>query len=112
MSVANALTVSPRVRHYAVVILVFGLTGSLFVAVLALAVAVLSRVLLNGLLGMDGSLWAGGWGYRAAYLALIPPSYSVMLVAIGTLFGKHHYFRRRALRVWGWLPGLRRFKTH
>ena len=102
MSVANALTVSPRVRHYAVVILVFGLTGS--------AAAVLSRVLLNGLFGMDGSLWAGGWGYRAAYLALIPPSYSVMLVAIGTLFGKHHYFRRRALRVWGWLPGLRRFR--
>ena len=102
MSLNPTLTVSPQVRHYAVVILVFGLTGS--------AAAVLSKLLLNGLFGMDGNLWAGPWGYRAAYLALIPPSYSVMLVAIGTLLGKHHYFRRRALRVWGWLPGLRRFR--
>lgn len=102
MSLSPTLSVSPQVRHYALVILVFGLTGS--------AAAALSRLLLNGLSGMDGSLWSGGGGYRAAYLALIPPSYSVMLVAIGTLFGKHHYFRRRALRVWGWLPGLRRFR--
>ncbi len=98
--------ISQEVRHYAIVILVFGLTGSIVVA--------LSRFLLNGLLGLDGSLWAGPWSYRIAYLLLIPPSYSVTLVLVGTLFGKHEYFKRRVLRMWGrllpigWWEGARR----
>jgi hypothetical protein len=75
------------------VIVVFGITGSIAVG--------LSRLLLNNLLGLDGSLWSGPWGYRAAYLALIPPSYSLTLVAVGTVFGKREYFLRRAMRVWG-----------
>jgi len=89
---------SRHARHYLIVVVVFGITG--FIAV------VISRLLLTDLLGLEGSLWAGPWGYRATYLALIPPSYSLTLVAVGTLFGKREYFSRRALRVWRFPLGL------
>ena len=83
----------PRLRHYGVVFVVFGVTGMLAVLI--------SRLLLNVLLGMEGSLWSGPWTYRLAYLALIPPAYSTTLVIVGTLFGKRDYFQRRVLHVWG-----------
>ena len=92
--------ISQDVRHYVTIILVFGITGS--VAVVA------SRLLLNEAFGMDGSLWAGPWSYRAVYLLLIPPSYSVTLVVVGSLFGMREYFARRVLRMWGRLLPLKR----
>ena len=61
----------------------------------------LSRLLLKEVLGLEGSFWGGPWSYRATYLLLIPPSYSVMLVAVGTLFGKRQFFTKRVLRMWG-----------
>ena len=91
-----------RTLHYAVVFVVFGITGALAV--------LFSRLMLNGLLGLDGSLWSGPWSYRLVYVLLVPPTYSVTLVAVGTLFGKHAYFKRRVLLLWGRLlpAGLRR----
>lgn len=85
--------ISSQARHYLIVIVVFGITGSIAVA--------LSKLVMNDLLGLEGSLWGGPWSYRGAYLALIPLSYSLTLVAVGTLFGKREYFSRRAMRVWG-----------
>jgi hypothetical protein len=86
-------------RHYVVIIVVFGITGSIAVA--------LSRVLLDGVIGLDGSLWAGPWSYRVTYLLLIPPSYSATLVLVGRLFGKREFFTRRVLRMWGFLLPFR-----
>jgi hypothetical protein len=85
--------VSSEARHYLLVLVVFGITGSIAVF--------LSKLVLSNLLGLDGSLWAGPWSFRVAYLLLIPPSYSVTLVAVGTLFGKREYFTRRVMRIWG-----------
>ena len=85
--------VPPKAKHYAIVFVVFGITGTL--------AALFSRLLLNTILDMDGSLWSGPWTYRLAYLALIPPSYSILLLGVGTLFGKHAYFKKRVLRIWG-----------
>ena len=90
--------ISSHARHYLTVVVVFGIAGSIAV--------VINRLLLTDLLGLEGSLWAGPWRYRAAYLALIPPSYSLTLVAVGTLVGKREYFSRRALRVWSLPLGL------
>ena len=48
---------------------------------------------------------------RRCYVALITPSYSVLLVVTGTVFGKGAYFRMRVRRIWGrvlpvpWLRG-------
>ena len=89
--------------HYPVVLLVFAVNGSL--------TAYLGHVLLNDGIGIEGSLWAGPWGYRAVHLALIPPLYSALLLLTSMAFGKGAYFRTRVRRTWGrvlpvpWLRG-------
>jgi hypothetical protein len=90
-------SISTEARHYLVVLIVFAITGSIAVF--------LSKLILSSALGLEGSLWSGPWSFRVAYLLLIPPSYSVTLVAVGTLFGKRAYFTRRVMRIWG--PSLR-----
>jgi hypothetical protein len=81
-----------RWSHYAVVLLVFSVTG--------LISALFSRVLLSGVFDLEGNLWSGPWSYRATYLLVIPPSYSLTLVAVGSMFGKHDYFKRRVIGMW------------
>lgn len=84
--------------HWVLVIVVFSVTGSLSV--------MLSRLVLKDLLGLQGSFWGGPWSYRLVYLLLIPPAYSAMLAAIGTLVGKGPYFRGRVVKMWRrMLPG-------
>ena len=85
--------------HYPVVMLVFAINGSL--------AAFLGQRLLNDVVGVDGSLWSGPWGFRFAYVALITPLYSALLMATGALFGKGAYFRRRVRRVWGLILPIR-----
>lgn len=79
--------------QWLIVIAVFCIAGT--------ATALFSRFLLKGMLHLEGNIWSGPWSYRIAYLLLIPPFYSVTLLGIGTLFGKHTYFKRRVLRIWG-----------
>jgi hypothetical protein len=86
-------SISTEARHYLVVLIVFAITG--------LIAVFLSKLILSCALGLEGSLWSGPWSFRVAYLLLIPPSYSVTLVAVGTLFGKRAYFTRRVMRIWG-----------
>jgi hypothetical protein len=81
-----------QIRHYLVVGIVFAITGTL--------AATLSRLLLKEVLGLEGSLGGGPWSYQGMYLLLIPPSYSIMLMAVGTLFGKREYFTQRVIRMW------------
>ena len=64
---------------------------------------VFSQFLLKGVMNLEGDIWSGPWSYRIAYLLLITPSYSLILVAVGTLLGKHSYFKQRVLRTWGYL---------
>ena len=79
--------------HLAIVVAVFSITGFLS--------ALFSGFLLRDILQLDGGVWSGPWSYRIAYLVLIPPSYSVTLVLVGTLVGRHSYFKQRVLRMWG-----------
>ena len=79
--------------HWAVVLLVFSITGSLSMF--------MGRFLLSNILQMEGGFLSGPWSYRILYVLLVPPLYSLTLVTIGTLFGKHTYFKRRVLKMWG-----------
>lgn len=79
--------------HYAVVTLVFSITGSLSILV--------SQFVLTDILHLEGGVWSGPWSFRIAYLLLVPPFYSVTLVVVGTLFGKQAYFQWRVLGMWG-----------
>ena len=72
---------------------VFSITGTISM--------LLSRFLLGDVLQLEGNVWSGPWSYRIAYLLLITPLYSVTLVAVGTLLGKHAYFKDKVLRMWG-----------
>ena len=83
---------SRDLRHWLIVMVVFGITGFSALA--------LSRLLFNVILGMEGSLWSGPWSYRILYLAVIPPFYSAMLVLVGTIFGKREYFAERVVKMW------------
>ena len=79
-------------RHWLIVMIVFGITG--------FSALVFSRMLFNVILDMEGSLWSGPWSYRIMYLAVIPPFYSAMLVLVGTIFGKREYFAQRVVKMW------------
>ena len=84
--------VTRDLRHWLIVMIVFGITG--------FSALVFSRLLLNVILGMEGSLWSGPWSYRIMYLAVIPPFYSAMLVLVGSVFGKREYFAHRVVKMW------------
>ncbi len=101
MPILDRLSGEHDLRHWVIVMIVFGITG--------FSALVFSRVLFNVILGMEGSLWSGPWTYRVLYLSVIPPFYSAMLVIVGTIFGKREYFAYRVLRMWGRLvPGRAR----
>ena len=71
---------------------VFSITGTISM--------LFSRFLLGDILQLEGNVWSGPWSYRIAYLLLITPLYSVTLVAVGTLLGKHAYFKDKVFRMW------------
>jgi len=67
------------------------------------------RPILQKIFGLEGSMREGPWSYRILSLGLLMPVYSMMLVCIGTLFGRHAYFKTVSLRIWGrFLPFRRR----
>ena len=90
-------------RDTVLVLVVFSITGSLSLYIV--------RPLLTSVLGLQGSMREGPWSYRILTLLLVPPAYSLMLLTIGTAVGRHVYFKRIALRMWGrllpksWLSG-------
>ncbi len=88
--------------HVVVVLVAFSITGSVSV--------VFSQFLLKDVMNLEGGVWSGPWSYRIFYLLLIPPSYSVTLVVVGTLLGKRSYFANRVLSTWGRLLPRRLFR--
>lgn len=87
--------------NWVIVLAVYGITGTL--------ATLLSRFILNGALNMEGSFVTGSWAYRGIYILIIPPLYSLMLIAVGSAFGKHLYFRQRVLKMWSRLLPSKRF---
>ena len=49
---------------------------------------------------VEGSFKDGPNSYRVISLVAMMPIYSCLLVAFGTAFGRHHYFKRFALNMW------------
>eukprot|EP00303_Exanthemachrysis_gayraliae_P012072 CAMPEP_0206018528 /NCGR_PEP_ID=MMETSP1464-20131121/27322_1 /ASSEMBLY_ACC=CAM_ASM_001124 /TAXON_ID=119497 /ORGANISM="Exanthemachrysis gayraliae, Strain RCC1523" /LENGTH=133 /DNA_ID=CAMNT_0053392405 /DNA_START=19 /DNA_END=422 /DNA_ORIENTATION=+ len=73
-----------------VIMAIFGVTGSssLFVV----------RPLLEKA-GIRGSWQEGPNSYRLASVAVVSPIYSLMLVTIGTISGRHRFFGRMSSRI-------------
>lgn len=70
---------------------VFAITGT--------STMVLVRPAVSHGLGLQGSLKDGPWSYRICSLVIMTPLYSAMLVCVGTIFGRHHYFRHFAVKM-------------
>ncbi|TPX56443.1 hypothetical protein SpCBS45565_g08407 [Spizellomyces sp. 'palustris'] len=86
---------------WGVVFLVFAITGSTTMRVV--------RPLVSQLFGVEGTFIDGPWAYRLLYLSTTLPLYSLILIAVGTAFGRGAYFRAVAYRMWGrFLPNRKR----
>lgn len=81
-------------RWYAEMVLictVFAITGT--------STMVLVRPAMSEILGLKGSLKDGPWSYRICSLVIMTPLYSALLVVVGTIFGRHAYFRHFAVKM-------------
>ena len=72
---------------------VFGITGSLSV----LAV----RPTLKSVFGIEGTLVDGPNSYRLMSILLVSPAYATILLAVGTISGRHNYFARMSMKILG-----------
>lgn len=70
---------------------VFAITGT--------STMVLVRPAVSDVLGLKGSLKDGPNSYRVCSIVIMTPLYSMMLVLVGTVFGRHAYFRHFAVKM-------------
>lgn len=71
---------------------VFAVTGS--------STAFVVRPLVSDGLGLQGSFKDGPMSFRVVSLVAMMPIYSALLVTVGTLFGRHTFFKRFAVKMW------------
>ncbi|KAF9308709.1 hypothetical protein BG003_010707 [Podila horticola] len=77
--------------EWIIIIVVFSVTGSSTMMVV--------KPLMKAL-GITGTLGAGPWSYRIAYIVLTFPLYSCMLLLVSTLVCRRQYFEHILIRMW------------
>ncbi len=80
-------------RETALICTVFAITGS--------SSMYLVRPAVKTVFGVEGTLVDGPWSYRLLCVGVCMPAYSLLLLTFGTLAGRHQYFKRIAMRMWG-----------
>mmetsp|Transcript_18684 Transcript_18684/g.38997 ORF Transcript_18684/g.38997 Transcript_18684/m.38997 type:complete len:252 (-) Transcript_18684:162-917(-) len=75
----------------ALICTVFGITGS--------STMFLVRPAVSNVLGLEGSMKDGPWSYRICSLVIMTPMYATLLVVVGTIFGRHFYFRHFSVKM-------------
>ncbi|GAX10403.1 hypothetical protein FisN_21Lh098 [Fistulifera solaris] len=78
-------------REMALICIVFGITGS--------STMMLVRPAVSDGLGIKGSILEGPWSYRICTFIIISPVYATLLVLVGTIFGRHAYFRQFSVKI-------------
>jgi len=79
-------------REMALICTVFAITGS--------STMVLVRPAVSKGLGLEGSLKDGPWSFRICSLVVMTPIYATLLLVVGTVFGRHAYFRHFSVKMW------------
>jgi len=79
-------------REMVLVCTVFAITGS--------STMVLVRPAVSNGLGLKGSMKDGPWSFRICSLVVMTPIYATLLVLVGTVFGRHAYFRHFSVKMW------------
>jgi hypothetical protein len=82
----------PWYREMVLICTVFAITGS--------STMVLVRPAVSKGLGLKGSLKDGPWSYRICSIVVMTPIYATLLVVVGTIFGRHQYFRHFSVKMW------------
>jgi hypothetical protein len=54
---------------------------------------------MSEVLGLKGSFREGPNSYRICSIVIMTPLYATMLVCVGTVFGRHAYFRHFAVKM-------------
>mmetsp|Transcript_10031 Transcript_10031/g.20057 ORF Transcript_10031/g.20057 Transcript_10031/m.20057 type:complete len:157 (+) Transcript_10031:347-817(+) len=57
------------------------------------------RPAVSDVLGLKGSFKEGPWSYRICSIVIMTPLYASLLVVVGTIFGRHTYFRFFAVKM-------------
>ena len=70
---------------------VFGITGS---TSMYLVRPVLPKI------GIKGSWKEGPWSYRIGSFVLVSPVYTLILLTVGSLAGRHNFFAAMARKMW------------
>jgi hypothetical protein len=78
-------------REMTLLCTVFAITGS--------STMFLVRPAMSNVLGLEGSLKDGPWSYRICSLVIMTPLYATLLVCVGTVFGRHAYFRHFSVKM-------------
>jgi hypothetical protein len=83
-----------------IICFVFSVTGSSAVLVVRPA---LRYLVDNGFMGLpeDSGFIKGPWLYRFLYFAIMWPSYSVLLLLFGSIFGRRLWFSHMIIKMWG-----------
>ena len=78
-------------REMTLLCTVFAITGS--------STMFLVRPAMSNVLGLEGSMKEGPWSYRICSLVIMTPLYATLLVCVGTVFGRHAYFRHFSVKM-------------
>ena len=80
-------------KEAAVAFVVFGITGTLSMFAV--------RPTLKSVFGIEGTLMEGPNSYRIMSILCVSPVYAAVLLAIGTLSGRHNYFAKMSVKIFG-----------
>lgn len=78
-------------REMVLLCTVFAITGS--------STMFMVRPAMSEVLGLKGSFREGPNSYRICSIVIMTPLYATMLVCVGTVFGRHAYFRHFAVKM-------------
>ncbi|KEG12434.1 hypothetical protein DQ04_01721090 [Trypanosoma grayi] len=86
-------------KEQILICIIFSITGSGAVLVVR---PVIRSLVNDGFLGLpENSGWIDGpWLYRFLYIAIMYPAYSMMLLVIGSIFGRRVWFSFMIHKMW------------
>ena len=91
------------------VCVIFAITGSSAVVVVR---PTLKMIVESEVLGLpaDSGFINGPWSFRFLYFAVMWPSYSMLLLMYGTIFGRREFFTHFVKKMWSRFlpPGLKK----
>jgi len=79
-------------REMVLICTVFAITGS--------STMLLVRPAVSKGFALNGSFKDGPWAFRICSLVVMTPIYATLLLVVGTIFGRHSYFRHFSIKMW------------